>query len=325
MIFSFGLSVTSFAQTDTAFLNRATTSLEKHASASPIEKVYLHLDKNNYDLGDTIWYKAYTVVGQNHKLSALSGVLYVELISPADTVMSRQILHLASGLAWGGLALPDKIKPGDYHIRAYTNWMRNAGEEYFYSQKIRVGGYEIAAANKPSTHANPDVQFFPEGGWLLNDLRSKVAVKAVNANGYGQDIKGTIEDNLGNVIVDFATHHLGMGAFAFTPQNGRTYKAKIVTGESSFTVDLPIAKQEGYILGINNSSPDSIFIKVAANEALFKQKQHATFYIIAQNAGKVYYAATGKLEDRVFTASVDKKRFPQASHNLPSFQKAASL
>jgi len=297
------------AQNDTGFIKHASASLEKHASDRPIEKVYLHLDKSNYDLGDTIWYKAYTVIGPSHQLSVLSGVLYVELIGPADTVMVRHILHLTAGVAWGGLPLPDKARPGNYHIRAYTKWMRNEDAAYFYNQEVRIGGYE----NVPPVRkvvSNPDVQFFPEGGWLVNDLRSKVAIKAVNANGLGQNIKGEIEDNEGNVIVDFETRHLGMGAFAFEPQIGKSYRAKITTAESSYIVPLPAAKLKGYTLSINNADADSIFIKVAANETLFNEQQHHSFYITAQISGKVYYAAAGKLEDKVFTASVDKKRFP---------------
>ncbi|HTK22029.1 MAG TPA: hypothetical protein VL442_21070, partial [Mucilaginibacter sp.] len=307
--FAFFISLSSSAQTDTAFLSKAITSLENYTSANANEKVYLHMDKCNYDLGDTVWYKAYVVIAAHHQLSALSEVAYVELISPADTIMSRQILHLENGIALGSLALPDKAKPGYYHIRAYTNWMRNAGAEYFFNQKIHIGGYETKAEVKPVS-GKPDVQFFPEGGWLVNGLRSKVAVKVLNSTGYGQNIKGTVEDDAGNVIVDFATQHLGMGTFAFTPQKGKIYKAKISIGETSFTTPLPLAKEEGYTLGINNSNPDSIFIKVAVNEPLFRQKQHSRFYIIAQTAGKIYYTTAGTLDDMAFTSAVDKKRFP---------------
>ncbi|BAU55196.1 hypothetical protein MgSA37_03377 [Mucilaginibacter gotjawali] len=160
--------------------------------------------------------------------------------------------------------------------------------------------------------ANPDVQFFPEGGELVNGLRGKVAVKSIAPNGMGRDINGTIVDNEGNVIVDFATQHLGMGAFAFTPQSGKTYLARIKTGigETAFEVDLPKAKAAGFTMGINNSRPDSIFLKVAANEALFQQKQHSAFYVIAQSGGNIYYTAQSTLEDQVFTAAIDKKRFP---------------
>ncbi|MDR3697831.1 MAG: carboxypeptidase-like regulatory domain-containing protein, partial [Mucilaginibacter sp.] len=270
-------------------LTAMTGKLNDFATKYPIEKAYLQTDKSNYDVFDTIWYKAYTVAGQQHQLSALSGVLYAELINAKDSVALRQVLHLTSGAAWGDMVLTGAVKQGDYQLRAYTNWMRNAGPEYFFNKKIHVGGYEAAPPVKQTVQANPDVQFFPEGGELVTGLRSKVAVKSIAPNGLGLDINGTIVDNEGNVIVDFATQHLGMGAFAFTPQSGKTYKARIKTGigETAFEVELPKAKEAGFTLGINNSSPDSIFLKVAANEALFQQKQHSAFYVIAQTGGKV--------------------------------------
>ncbi len=304
------ISLTASAQTDSsAFLSRAVSSLAKQPAT---EKVYLHLDKPNYFFGDTIWYKAYTVIGAHHQLSALSGVLYVELINPKDSILSRQTLRLVSGIGWGEFALPHSYKPGSYHIRAYTNWMRNAGPEYFYNQRIQIGGLQsLLTQGKHTVAANPDVQFFPEGGQLVNGVRCRVAVKAVNANGLGEDIKGTIADNDGNVVADFATEHLGMGVFAFIPQSGKTYKAKIDgPGEAGFTVDLPKAQDKGFTLSLNNSQPDSIFVKVAVNDNTFNQQKNSTFYIAAQSGGKIYYASKGKLDGMVYAAKVEKSRFP---------------
>jgi len=301
------ISIPAFAQTDSSFLSHVINKLEQQPAT---EKVYLHLDKQNYFLGDTIWYKAYTVIGQHHQLSALSGVLYVELVSPKDSVVSRQTLHLLSGVAWGEIPLARSFKQGNYHIRAYTNWMRNAGPGNFYNQKIRIGGVAPVLATQ-TKQKNPDVQFFPEGGQLVNGVRSRIAIKAVNNNGLGEDIKGTIEDNEGNIVADFATRHLGMGVFALIPQSGKTYKAKIsIPGETAFTVELPKAQDEGYTLTLNNSQVDSVFIKIAVNDKTFNNQKNHTFYILAQNNGKIYYTSQGKLESLSYAAKVEKSRFP---------------
>jgi len=296
---------------DTILLNNI-ARLNAYSVSRPFEKVYLHLNKPRYDISDTIWFKAYTVIGEKHQLSALSGVLYAELISPADSVVKRLTLPLIAGTAVGEFALPRSYKPGSYHIRAYTNWMRNFGTEYFYNQKVQIGGMQIPLTpRKQAAAINPDVQFFPEGGDLVNGVRSKVAIKVVNTNGLGQDIKGTIEDNDGNVVADFATQHLGMGVFALTPQSGKSYKAKITApGETGFTVNMPPAIDAGYTLALDNRPKDSLHVKVAVNEKLFKEKQHSRFYVIAQSGGKVFFSAAGKLESPVFTAAIEKKRFP---------------
>jgi len=127
----------------------------------------------------------------------------------------------------------------------------------------------------------------------------------------GVEITGTIEDSDGNTVADLTTKHLGMGIFALIPQSGKTYKAKIKgIGETVFTVDLPKALDKGYLLSINNTLDDSVFIKVAVNENLFNEQKNSVFYILAQSAGKVYFTSQGKLEGLVYTAKVDKARFP---------------
>jgi hypothetical protein len=300
-------SFAAFSQPDSAFLHRAVARLENQPA---MEKVYLHLNKTDYDFGDTVWYKAYTVVGQHHQLSALSGVLYVELISPKDSLVTRQVLPLVSGVAWSDIPLGKTLLQGSYRVRAYTTWMRNAGPGYFYDQRVMIGGMPPTVSVVKGTK-KPDVQFFPEGGGLVSGVRSRVAFKAINSHGTGEDIKGTIEDNEGNVVADFSTQHLGMGVFAFIPQSGKTYRARIaVTGEAGFTIDLPKASDEGYTLSVNNEQQDSILVKIAVSEQTFTHQKSSAFYIIGQNGGKVYYTSQGKLEGLVYTAKVEKSRFP---------------
>ena len=303
------IKLPAYSQTDTAFLNRAANILEKQPA---VEKVYLQLNKPFYAFGDTIWYKAYIVIGQRHQLSGLGAVLRVELIDMRDSVVARQTLPVVSGVTWGNITLSRKLKQGNYRIRAYTNWMRNAGPDYFYDQKIRIGGIApVLNAVKQAAQPKPDVQFFPEGGELVNGVRSKVAVKAVNSAGLGEDVTGSIVDNEGNEVAGFATRHLGMGVFALAPQAGEIYRAKITTANGlTVTVELPKALDEGYTLAVNNSKADSIYVKIAANDKLLQARENSVFYLLAQSAGKVYYASEGKLAGAVFTSAIPKARFP---------------
>src|SRR5690606_17287930 len=91
-------------------------------SAVPREKVHLHLDKQSYAAGDTLWFKAYLVLAENNILSTWSKVLHVELINAQLQTIDHILLPLSSGLASGNLVLPDSLQEGRYRIRAYTNW-----------------------------------------------------------------------------------------------------------------------------------------------------------------------------------------------------------
>jgi len=307
----------AFAQND-SLVNRNIKALANYSAAHPIEKAHLHLDRQLYFPGDTIWFKAYVTAGSVHQLSALSRMLYAELIGPKDTVIKRLTLGLDTGIAAGDFDLPYNIAPGSYHIRAYTNWMRNAGPEYFYEQAITVAAFSTSAATAAgqATSAQSsagqqvsgkiDLQFFPEGGELVNGLRSKVAFKAIDEKGIAVEVQGSIVDNTGTEVATFASQHLGMGVFPLGPQQGKQYTAKVTpAGGSTFTVPLPAAKNAGFTLTVNNNLADSLYVKVAGSNA-----PDTAFYLVAQSGGRYYFAAARKFSGIPFTASIAKNRFP---------------
>jgi hypothetical protein len=121
-------------------LDKVVASLQQWFDTHPQEKVYLHTDKPYYLVGDTIWFKAYVTVGSAHQLSAVSGALYVDLITEGDSVAKALKLPITSGMAIGNFILDDNLtREGNYRIRAYTQWMRNAGPDYFYDKTFTIG------------------------------------------------------------------------------------------------------------------------------------------------------------------------------------------
>lgn len=138
----------AFRPRDTDPLVRIVAILQKWTDTIPQEKVYLHMDKPYYALGDTIWFKGYITIGSRHQLSKLSGALYVDLITEKDSIIRSLKLPVTSGMVMGDFTLGDDFKEGSYRIRAYTQWMRNAGEEYFFDRTFTVGNlvsYNIIA------------------------------------------------------------------------------------------------------------------------------------------------------------------------------------
>ena len=98
------------------------------------EKVYLHFDNHCYFQGDTIWYKAYTVLADDNSPEPLSRILYTELLNEQGYVLERQQLVIdKNGQADGCFAISDTAFAGYYEIRAYTKWMLNFGYDYITS------------------------------------------------------------------------------------------------------------------------------------------------------------------------------------------------
>ncbi|MBD1434679.1 hypothetical protein H8B06_17775 [Sphingobacterium sp. DN00404] len=102
------------------------------------EKLYLHIDKPLYAAGETIWIKVYGTIGIENLLSNLSKVVYIELIDPADERVAFIKIPLVNGLGLADIQLNSTSIEGSYRLRAYSNWMRNADEQFFYDRPIYI-------------------------------------------------------------------------------------------------------------------------------------------------------------------------------------------
>jgi hypothetical protein len=196
-------------------------------SLTVIEKVYLHIDRDSYYAGDDIWFKAYLIDAMDRLLTDHSNNLHVELISPSSKIISNRIIRLDGGLGNSDFNLPDSIRSGKYKIRAYTNYMRNFSDQLFFTKEIIVinandGQAEISDKVKYIENKFR-LNFFPEGGSLVDNVSSIVAYKAVDNLGKGCDVSGKIYSSNGDLITTFKSTHLGMGTFFLRPLPGLSY------------------------------------------------------------------------------------------------------
>jgi len=149
----FTIAAAAFAQSDSVALTTVISKVSKYSASYPVEKVYLHFDKPYYAVGDTIWFKAYVTV-QEHMLSGISKIVYVDLITNRDSIVKSLRLPVVNGIAAGDIVLPQlTFQEGNYHIRAYTNWMRNFDDAYFFTKNIMIGN-TVDEKNPVNTHVN---------------------------------------------------------------------------------------------------------------------------------------------------------------------------
>jgi hypothetical protein len=127
----------SAQNTDHASLRSVISAVDNLQRRRPADKLYLHLDKPYYVPGDTMRFKAYLL---DEKLwsNTHSGLFYVELINDSSRVIKRQTIMLFNGVAVGDIVLKKTLYPGNYIMRAFTNWMRNFSEEHFFTRQITI-------------------------------------------------------------------------------------------------------------------------------------------------------------------------------------------
>jgi hypothetical protein len=287
-VFSFHLS---FGQSKGVFLKNALSQLQSLKNDRPIEKVYLHFDKPYYVTGDTIYFKAYVTLNEQHRLSTLSEVLHAELITPENKILRSLKLQLRNGVAWADFAIPDSLPKGNYRVRAYTKWMLNEGKNYVFDQIIRVGSTKPDRSDKKlmqtqNRRTRPVTDFFPEGGTFLIGIESKVAFKAIDARGLGTQVKGIIVDNSGREITRFQSAHLGMGYFYLKPEEGKTYRATLTyKGGEQAVADLPKAETKGMVLSINDDSLNTTSVRVLASNAYYAENQNQDISLLLYSFG----------------------------------------
>jgi hypothetical protein len=185
--------------------------------------------------------------------------------------------------------------------------------DYFFDKTIAVGSRIVGSAvssNSALTVAEkPDLQFFPEGGELVNAVISKVAFKAINTNGLGISVKGTIVDNANNPVSTFVSAHLGMGTFYFLPEEGKTYKANVVFGDGTRgTFSLPAAQSKGILLAVKDTL-GKMSVEVRSNKPYFEENLNKNISIVIYGSGTVNTVST-KLDSRRLSLDIPNSQFP---------------
>ncbi len=231
----------------------------------PGEKIYVHTDKNFYLAGEVVWFKIYCLDNDNH-LATASKIAYAEVIDRNNKPVLQAKLALDSNGGNGSFYLPLTLNSDHYTLRAYTNWMKNAGSESFFEKKITIVNTTRAPQAKntqPGARAYAD--FFPEGGQLIEGVEGRVAFLIAANNGRGASARGMIVDNDGDTILQFSPYRFGIGQFTFTPAIGKTYKAIILLpGGSSFEQSLPAAEKNGYSMNVTREDGERLKIKINA-------------------------------------------------------------
>ncbi|MBS1664649.1 MAG: hypothetical protein JST68_26625 [Bacteroidetes bacterium] len=186
----------------------------------PEEKVYVQFDKGAYRAGETVWFKAYLFSGAAP--SGISKNLYVDFFDGGGRLLKHFVTPVFVSSAKGQFEIPAGVK-GSLRVRVYTSWMLNF--DAVYMRDLLVVG-EGAASGVGSAGGGTTLQFFPEGGQLVDGVNSRLAFLAVDGKGRPVDVAGGIF-TAGGVLVDsFFSRHDGMGVVMIMPKAGERYVAK---------------------------------------------------------------------------------------------------
>ncbi len=250
-------------QTDT--LNPAYRPFNQYRTLALPEKLFVHTDRNFYLTGENLWFRIFYVDGTLHRPMELSKVAYLEILDSEGRAVLQTKVSLEEGLRNGSFFLPASLSSGHYTVRAYTAWVRNFSPDFFFQQQITiVNPFKRMGLPLQTDPAALDVQFFPEGGNMVNGLPAKVAFRATGKSGLGVDFSGALLNAANDTVARFRPVRNGIGHFTL-PSAGGEYRAVIRRGNQVVTAPLPAVLPQGYTMQVAREGTGQVKVTVRTN------------------------------------------------------------
>ncbi|WP_454881592.1 TonB-dependent receptor plug domain-containing protein [Sphingobacterium detergens] len=257
----------------------------------------LELEKESYGKGETVAADFVVKDLGNHPLSnqsfvyevSIGGELYLSQDSKTDHLGKSQVTF----------ALPAILK--DKHV--------SLNVRFVHQQQI-----ESISKSVPIILDDIDVQFMPEGGYLLGKFSNVVAFKALNAEGFPADIEGTIYDDRGNEISKFSSFHQGMGKFSFIPKQGRAYYAQLEKPyRANKQITLPTMKPDGIKVQLDEQSKNELSLQVISS------MDSRVSYLIRKE-DKIFHTGELAVTKGINSLKVSKEALPQGVLSISILQ-----
>jgi hypothetical protein len=225
------------------------------------DRLYLHLDKEAYTAGETIWLKAYI---HDDSMTVQSTSLHVEFIGDSGKIAMKKIFPVVNGVSFGQLEIDKDIRQNLYYLRAYSPEMLQTGEKQFYRMVPVLASSVTRGFVKVQPGSEVNFNFQPLCGVMVEGITNVFSYVAYNEFFQPLNVeKGEIKDSKQNVVSSFTLQYAGAGSFALTPQSGERY-ALSVTFENGTTREylLPAAQPSGYfMLAANNAKGKKITVE----------------------------------------------------------------
>ena len=279
------------------------------------EKLYVHTDKAYYLAGEICWFKLYYVDASSHLPLDLSKVAYLEWLDKENKPVLQTKVGLSKGRGDGSMYLPLTLRSGNYKLRAYTNWMKNSGVDWFFEKNITVVNTHRSAEIPPADSSMQyTVAFLPEGGNLVESLTSRVAFRITDQYGRGIACTGVIAEDDQDTVARFHPERFGIGSFMLTPRPGHHYRSTIRLADgTAINTLLPNAYKEGVVMTVTKEDNDHVRVNVVSTAAA------PEVYLVAHTRGSVKIAEAGMLRDGKASFLIDKTKLGDGISQLTLF------
>lgn len=270
LLSTFSLFANTIDQSILATSKNAIENLTNTIKASPQEVIYLKTDKPFYSASDMIWIRAFKVHSALHIPFMFSRYIYIELVNSENTLITRKKIRPIDNMYYGQIKIIDGIKPGWYYLRAYTNYMRNQSDTYFFKKKIYIGNAikdkeEIKHAEARLSAVKQEkrvnkltkpfyVGIYPEGGNLIEGNLQTVAIRTITKDSLPIATNGFLTDYKDSIISKVKSDEDGLGLFSINLSKNTTYKLKLTDSiGNKIEQQLPSISNDKYSLYVQET------------------------------------------------------------------------
>lgn len=267
------------------------------------ERVILHVDRSVITEDTPLFFKAYILTGPNRVRATLSKVLKIVLTNKEKQIVASQYHKIEDGMSEGALTVPEKLDKGTYTLRAYTRWMQNYGEPFYYMKELQYGSIETVKFKDKESTEPFSVSFHPEGGNLIANFNNRLLIKIHTREGKIGNMHGEIIDSERNVVATVVPFGPHLMSAIFKPMSDESY---ILKTKSGFSYPLPEALSSGYLLNVSNINPSLLRIRVQATSEFTNSK----VWIKGEMGGITYFKEELELQESSLEVDLQKQGIP---------------
>jgi hypothetical protein len=260
------LAVCAFQQVD--FLDELQVKYEQYQKKYPSVKINIIFNQPLFSPGDTAYFKAWYTDESNHPITG-DHIVSFDVISGTGVLSQRIRFKVKEGSAYNQIVFDKELSPGIYRLIAYTDWMKNFGDSWYYEKRIKLENKNKIDFVKNQTSA---INFFPEGGDLIGGISNKLAIT-------GTPLKSLTIKNNKDFITTINLDSTGLAIINFLPEFGNPYYVEDSEGKKWM---LPEIKKDGVSIQLNNAE-ESISLLVAENSKFFNEN----LYAVITGGGKI--------------------------------------
>lgn len=299
-------------------LEQIRVNLDSFYQFNPLEKCFLHTDKDWYFPGETIWFRTYLTV--DDEPGTLSKVIYVDLSNDSGRVITKSMWKNESPGNKGDLYLPRTTVPGLYRLRAYSLYMHNT-PALIYEKLIRITDGVTSLLQAPTNVVPLQLHLQPEGGQLVAGLENRLGYFVQDA--HQQPLQGAvvlIKDAAQTIVATDTASDQGLGALAFIPQSGKNYTATVSFKDKKQQYEVPPVSNTGVVLKANTGS-NRIFVSLSTTAP----QQYPSVLIVAQMHGIVVYAQEYPLQEGNASGAIDTRKLPEGILEISCLSKETEV